>query len=624
MHAHKDGAGRLREGAAIALTFALVLAQTPVYARGGARGGGGSRGSVRSVNRNPSGGGSWSGGRTSGSTNKTYSGNSSTRTTNVQGRGGESATATRNVTKSGDEVNVNRNVQSSTGASKSSQKTYEMDDGRVQSVERNTQVTNRQGQTANWEGKAERSGAGWEFEGEGNNRYGQKVEAEGYGARGPYGGGVVADVEGGRYGDRTVVAGRAYGGPVHASSLPYGARPYNYYGHSYYGYGGAYYRPYYYHGYPYYGYMPPPWGCYYSYVPVGAIALTVAGMALLYSDGTYYQTTYVEGATQYQVVAPPEGASLPAGTALPADRATLTISGVTYYLYGNTFYKRVVTDGKETFVVVTKPAGIVAVKALPEDFEPMQAGSMVYFRSKGRYYLAYLDPSGEELYLVVDPPPNAVPAVPAAAPGPQGAPAKPTTAAKAAPATKPAPAAPAPAPAPPPQPTLVKLTAQPNTPITVRVATEINSGKAQAGQRFQGNLDADLLADGRVLATRGTKVYGRVVEAKAGTGMGGKPSLKLELTDIEVGSKVVPLATRPAEFSGEAKKAGKKIVGGAALGAGIGGIIDGGSGAAVGAGIGAVTGLAAASASPGNQVAVAPGTALEFRLAQPLVVDIVV
>ena len=87
---------------------------------------------------------------------------------------------------------------------------------------------------------------------------------------------------------------------------------------------------------------------------------------------------------------------------------------------------------------------------------------------------------------------------------------------------------------------------------------------------------------------------------------------------------VVSLATAPTSFSGEAKKAGKKVVGGAALGAGIGGIIDGGSGAAIGAGIGAVTGIAAAASSPGNQVAVAAGTALEFRLARPLVVQIVV
>jgi hypothetical protein len=589
------------------LTLLLALPEAPAYAQR-ARGGGGGRGSVRSVNRNPSGtGGSWSGARTSGTTNRTTSGNTSSRTTTAQSRSGQSATGTRNVTKSGDEVQVNRNVQTSGGASKSSQKTYEMDDGRVESVERDVQATSRSGQTAKWEGKAERSGYGWEFEGEGTNRYGQKVEAEGYGARGPYGGGVVADVEGGRYGDRTVVAGRAYGGPVHAASLPYGARPYNYYGRPYYGYGGAYYRPYYYHGVPYYGYIPPPWGCYYTTVPVGAIALTVAGMALLYSDGTYYQTTYVEGATQYQVVAPPAGASLPAGTSLPADRATITISGATYYLYGNTFYKRVVANGKESFVVVTKPAGVVAVKALPEDFEPMQAGSMVYFRSKDRWYLTYLDPGGEELYVVVDPPAGAVPAVPT----------------EGAASTKGAAAA-APAPVPAAKPEAVTLTAQPNTPLTVRVASEISSGTAQAGQRFQGNLDADLVAEGRVVATRGTKVYGRVVEAKAGTGTGGKPALTLELTDIEVGGRVVSLATEPVSFSGEAKKAGKKVLGGAALGAGIGGMIDGGEGAAWGAAAGAVVGVAAAKSSPGNQLAVAAGTALEFRLARPLSVEIVV
>ena len=250
----------MRGSVAIALMSLLALPEAPAYAQR-ARTSSASRGSVRSVNRNASGtGGSWSGARSSGTTQRTTSGNTSSRSTTAQTRSGETVNANRNVTKSGDEVTVNRNAQSTSGASKSSQKTYEMDDGRVESVERDTQATNRYGQTASYEGKAERSGYGWEFEGEGTNRYGQKVEAEGYGARGPYGSGVVADVEGGRYGDRTVVAGKAYGGPVYATQLPYGARPYNAYGRSYYAYGGAYYRPYAYHGVHYYGYMPPPWG----------------------------------------------------------------------------------------------------------------------------------------------------------------------------------------------------------------------------------------------------------------------------------------------------------------------------------------------------------------------------
>jgi hypothetical protein len=359
--------------------------------------------------------------------------------------------------------------------------------------------------------------------------------------------------------------------------------------------------------------MCPPWGVYYSSVPVGAIALTFAGTAMLYSEGTYYSTTYVEGATQYQVVAPPEGTSLPAGTALPEDKASVTIAGVTYYIYGNTFYKRVVTDGKETYVVVVKPAGIVAVKALPTDFEPMQSGNTLYFRSKGKYYLPFLDPGGEETYIVVDAPKNAVLAVESASGAPPAGGAKPATGAKAAaPAGPPAPAR-----------TAVSLTAPANTPVTVRVSTEINSGKASAGFRFQGNLDTDLLADGRVVAVKGTRAYGRVAEAKSGTGTGGEPLLVLELTDLEINGRIVPIKTEAVRFTAEAKKAGKKILGGAALGAGIGGMIDGGSGAAIGAGIGAVAGVAAASSAPGNQVAVATGTALEFRLAQPIKVEIV-
>ena len=63
-------------------------------------------------------------------------------------------------------------------------------------------------------------------------------------------------------------------------------------------------------------------------------------------------------------------------------------------------------------------------------------------------------------------------------------------------------------------------------------------------------------------------------------------------------------------------------MGGAALGAGIGAIIDGGEGAAWGAGIGAVAGTASAARSEGNQVAVGAGTALEFRLAGPVSVDL--
>jgi uncharacterized protein YcfJ len=73
------------------------------------------------------------------------------------------------------------------------------------------------------------------------------------------------------------------------------------------------------------------------------------------------------------------------------------------------------------------------------------------------------------------------------------------------------------------------------------------------------------------------------------------------------------------QAAGKKPKKGKKVLGGAALGAGIGGIIDGGHGAAVGAAVGTVGGMAAAAKTKGNEVAFAAGTALTFRTSQATV-----
>ncbi len=573
----------------LALFVAASMPSSPVFAQSQ------SRGSVRSANR-------------SATTSRTVSGNTSSRTTQVQGRGGQTATGTRDVTKEDDTVTVDRTVTTSQGGSVTKQKEYELDDGRVESVEREVTATDRYGRTAQWEGKAEREGYGWEFEGEGQNRFGQNVEVDGYGARGYYGSGVVADVERGRYGNRTVVAGKPYGGPAYITTLPYGARPVSYWGRPYYHHGGVYYRPYTVHGVVHHVYIPPPYYVYYPSPPVGAIALTVAGVALLYSNGTYYKQTTTGGSTQYQVVPAPSGASIP-GAALPPDRASVTIAGQTYYLHGNTFYRRVMTGGQETFVAVTKPAGVVMVKALPPEFEAMPVGSLTYFAANGRYYVPYLDRTGEELYVVVNPPPGAATTrspAPAAA-SPQSQQVKTTTAA-------------------PPVVTPVRLTltVSAGTPVAVLVTSEVSSASAQTGQRFQAYLQHDLFVDGRLIAGRGTRAYGRVAEAKSGTGMGAEPVVALELTDLEVGGQVYAIGTNQVRMTAQGKKPGRKIVGGAALGAGIGAIVDGGEGAAIGAAVGAAGGTAAAAASSGNQVSVGAGGALEFQFTRPLTVTVLV
>jgi hypothetical protein len=570
---HRRTARLLGLVAALSLPAVEVLAQ---------------RGSVRGTNR--------------ASTSRSTSGDTSTRTTTARGGQGQTATGTRQVTKGEDSVTVDRQVQSSTGGSVSKQKEYEIDDGRVESVERNVSATDRYGRSAQWEGKAERKGYGWEFEGEGKNRYGQNVEVDGYGARGYYGSGVVADVEGGRYGNRTVVAGKPYGGPTYVRSLPYGARPYTYWGRPYYMHGGYYYRPYHVHGVVVYGYIPPPYYVYYPSPPIGAIVIVVAGAALLYSDGTYYKQTTKGGTPQYQVVPAPAGASVP-GTALPPDRASVSAGGQTYFLYGNTFYRRVVTNGQESFVAVTKPAGVVMVKALPPEIEAVPVGSLTYFQAGSRYYLPYLDVSGEELYVVVNPPPGQ-----AASKAPARASAAPAT----------------PSVAPSVAPVKLDLSVPVGAAVPALVSADISSASAKAGQLFTAHLGRDLMANGRLIAPRGSPVTGRVTEAKSGTGMGGAPVLALELTDIHIGTQVFALATGPVRLTAEGKKPTRKIVGGALLGAGIGGIIEGGDGAAVGAVVGGVAGTAAAAASGGHQVVAAAGSVLEFPLARALTVTVLV
>jgi hypothetical protein len=175
---------------------------------------------------------------------------------------------------------------------------------------------------------------------------------------------------------------------------------------------------------------------------------------------------------------------------------------------------------QENFVVVTAPAGVVFVQALPADFQVVQLNTM-YFNSGGRYYVPYLSTDGKELYVLADPPPQPPP--PAG-----GAPA----AAPAAPAAAPATAAPAPA---------VRTVAQSfsvpaGTLLLVRLASEVNPDKAHVGDRFQGFLDQDLAADGRLVAPRGSRVYG-IVNAI-------EPTLSVALTDIQVGDHVVSLKTQ--------------------------------------------------------------------------------
>lgn len=519
----------------------------------------------------------------------------------------------RTATRTEDGYNVNKTVTTDAGASKTVSKDVDIED---RSVERNSTATNRWGQSATRERTVEGEGGYATIEGSARTSTGREASADMVAGRDWYGQPAVAGSVNTKYhGNYNVAAARnpyggytkavagPYGGKV-TTTLPSGYRTTTYYGRPYYSYGGAYYRPYTYHGVHHYYPVPVPYYAYYSTPPVGAIIVVVAGVSyLMAKDGTCSkQTTSSEGKVVYQSVPPPTGATV---KTLPAERVLVTVSGTTYYLAANAFYRRVVSGGQESFVIVTPPAGVVFVAALPTDFEVAQLNTM-YFVAKGQYYVPYLSADGKELYVMVDRPPQP--------PAPGGAPVSAPAVVRT--------SGPSAEEAPPVRAVAESFTVASGTVLVVRLATEVSSDTATAGNRFQGFLDQDLSSGGRLVAPAGAKVYGIVSAAESGSKMKGTASLAVTLTDMQVGGRIVPVRTDPLSVKGGSGTGAKKLVGGALVGTAIGAIAGGGEGAAWGAAVGAGVGGAAAAAGSVKAAVIPAQTPQAFTLAAPFQVEI--
>jgi hypothetical protein len=164
-----------------------------------------------------------------------------------------------------------------------------------------------------------------------------------------------------------------------------------------------------------------------------------------------------------------------------------------------------------------------------------------------------------------------------------------------------------------------KVTVPAGTRILVRMIDTIDSSKQKAGFRFRASLETNLDVDDRVVAPRGTQVYGVLTNAASSGRYKGSSELSLELTDINLGGTNFPVVTNSYDIKGkgEGGNTTKKVLGGAGLGALIGGLAGGGKGAGIGALAGAGAGTIVASTKKGEQLQIPSETLIEFRLAQP-------
>lgn len=153
------------------------------------------------------------------------------------------------------------------------------------------------------------------------------------------------------------------------------------------------------------------------------------------------------------------------------------------------------------------------------------------------------------------------------------------------------------------------------TGIRVRTVDPIDVDYTQAGAKFRGSLDDPIMSGGDVVVPRGAPVILVASKVQQGGKMKGSDLIELRVTSISVSGRSQPVVTSiaQAKSSGEGKKTAGKILGGAGLGAIIGGVAGGGKGAGIGALVGGTAGtVVAASGEP--HLKVPAESRLQFQL----------
>ena len=174
-------------------------------------------------------------------------------------------------------------------------------------------------------------------------------------------------------------------------------------------------------------------------------------------------------------------------------------------------------------------------------------------------------------------------------------------------------------PPPPPQPRSVTIPS--GTQLTVRLGETISTERSRQGDSFAATLDQPLVVDGLVIAEKGARATGRVVDVLEAGRVKGLAHLSLELTSLMTSDgQKVELRTVRFEKEGPSSKtedAGKVGIG-AAIGAAIGAIAGGGKGAAIGAAGGGAAGGGVVAATRGKPAVLPSETKISFRVDQPV------
>ena len=177
----------------------------------------------------------------------------------------------------------------------------------------------------------------------------------------------------------------------------------------------------------------------------------------------------------------------------------------------------------------------------------------------------------------------------------------------------------------PPEPQFEEVVVPASSVIGLQVTTSLSSERTQVEDRVEARVTRDVLAAGRVAIPAGSRVIGSVTLVERGGKMKDRARLGVRFhTLVLADGSELALRTDGIFREGDspssesARKIGGAAVGGAILGA----IIGGGKGAVVGGATGAGAGTAAVMAGDRNAATLPSGTTVTVRLSAPLSVQL--
>jgi hypothetical protein len=154
------------------------------------------------------------------------------------------------------------------------------------------------------------------------------------------------------------------------------------------------------------------------------------------------------------------------------------------------------------------------------------------------------------------------------------------------------------------------------TVFKVSLIDAVDSATSSGGDRFLASLSESIILNGATVLEKGTTLRGRVVDVEGAGRVTGRASIRLALTDIVQGERMVAITTDTFAASSDSNttRDAKVVAGSAAVGAVIGAIAGGKKGVAVGAATGGGAGTGVVLATKGDEIHYGAETRFDFTL----------